>query len=60
MKTRDFPGGPVVKNPPSNAGNEDSIPGQGMKIPLAMGQLNLGNSNYRVRVPHNERSRVPP
>ena len=28
---RDFPGGPVVKNPPSNAG---SIPRQGTEIPL--------------------------
>ena len=26
---RDFPGGPVVKNPPVNAGNVDSIPGPG-------------------------------
>ena len=25
----DFPGGPVGKNPPCNAGNADSIPGQG-------------------------------
>ena len=23
----DFPGGPVVKNPPANAGDMDSIPG---------------------------------
>ena len=32
---RDFPGGPVVKNPPSNGGNVGSIPGQGTKIPQA-------------------------
>ena len=38
---RDFPGGPVVKNLPSNAGNRSSIPGQGTKIPHAMGQLSL-------------------
>ena len=25
----DFPGGPVVKNPPSNAGDMGSIPGPG-------------------------------
>ena len=25
----DFPGGAVVKNPPANAGNTDSIPGPG-------------------------------
>ena len=36
---RDFPGGPVVKNPPYNAGDADSIPGQGTKIPHAAGQL---------------------
>ena len=28
----DFPGGPVVKNQPSNAGNMGSIPGRGTKI----------------------------
>ena len=37
--TRDFPGGPVVKNPPSNAGDAGSIPGQGTKMPHATGQL---------------------
>ena len=36
---RDFPGGPVVKNPPSNAGDVGSIPGWGTKIPHAAGQL---------------------
>ena len=29
---RDFPGGPVVKTLPSNAGRAGSIPGQGAKI----------------------------
>ena len=37
---RDFPGGPVVKNPPSNAGDAGSIPGIGTKIPHEVGQLN--------------------
>ena len=32
---RDFPGDPVVKTLPSNAGGEGSIPGQGGKIPYA-------------------------
>ena len=36
---RDFPGGPVVKNPPYNAGDTDLIPGQGTNIPYAVGQL---------------------
>ena len=33
VKNRDFPGGPVVKNSLSRAGDEGSIPGQGAKIP---------------------------
>ena len=32
---RDFPGDPVVKTSPSNAGGAGSIPGQGVKIPHA-------------------------
>ena len=31
----DFPGGPVVKTSPSNAGGVGSIPGRGAKIPHA-------------------------
>ena len=38
--SQDFPGGPVFKNLPSNAGDVGSIPGQGTKIPHATGQLN--------------------
>ena len=40
-EARDFPGGPVVKNLPSNAGDAGLIPGQGTKIPHAMGQVSL-------------------
>ena len=36
--SRDFPGGPVVKNLPSSAGDGSLIPGRGTKIPPAMGQ----------------------
>ena len=36
----DFPGGPVVKSPPSNAGDVGSIPSQGTKILHVEGQLN--------------------
>ena len=43
----DFPGGPVVKNPPSNEGGAGSIPGWGTKIPHAAGQLSL-RCNYRA------------
>ena len=35
----DFPGGPVVKNLPSNAGDKGLIPGWGSKIQHAMLQL---------------------
>ena len=38
---RDFPGGPVVKNRPSNAGDMGSVPGQGTEITHAVEQLSL-------------------
>ena len=37
----DFPGGPVVKNPPCNAGDTGSIPGRENKIPCVAEQLSL-------------------
>ena len=37
--TWDYPGGPVVKNTSSNAGDVGSIHGWGTKIPHAEGQL---------------------
>ena len=36
---KDFPGCPVVKNPPCNAGDMGSTPGQGTKIRHALEQL---------------------
>ena len=36
-KLEDFPGGPVVKNPPANAGDMGSIPGLGSRAPLLWG-----------------------
>ena len=41
LLVRDFSGGPVIKNPPYNAGEAGSIPGRGTKIPHAAGQLSL-------------------
>ena len=35
----DFPGGPLVKNTHSNAGDVGSIPGQGTKISYATEQM---------------------
>ena len=54
---RDFPGGPVVKNLPSNVGGAGSIPGWGTKIPQAMGQLSPC-ATATEPVPCNERSWV--
>ena len=34
---RGFPGGLVVENLPCNAGGTSSIPGQGTKVPFAVG-----------------------
>ena len=39
-QARDFPGGPVVKTLPSNAGCVGSIPDPGAKIPHALGPKN--------------------
>ena len=35
----DFPGGPGVKDLPSNAGDTGSVPGRGSKTPQGVGQL---------------------
>ena len=37
----DFPGGPVVKNPPYNTEDPGSSHGRGTKIPQVAGQLSL-------------------
>ena len=38
-RDRDFPGGTVVKNLSSNAGDTASVPDWGTEIPHALGQL---------------------
>ena len=43
---KNFPGGPFVKNPPCNAGEADSIPDQGTKIPHSTEQLKPTGLNY--------------
>ena len=48
---RDFPGGPVLKNPPCNAGDTGSIPGQGTKIPHVVEQLKPVRLIQRVHAP---------
>ena len=52
LRQGDFPGGPVVKNLPSNAGNTGLIPGRGTKILHIVGQLNLC-ATTREAVPYN-------
>ena len=59
MKYRNFPGGPVVKNPPSNAGDTGSIPGGGTKIPHAAGQLSPCVTTTELTC-LNERAHLPP
>ena len=54
---RDYPGGPVVKNPPCNAGDLGSVPGWGTKIPHAAEQLSLHIATRESRH-HSERSRM--
>ena len=44
MNKRDFSRGPVVKNTPSNTGDEGLIPGQGAGFPHTAKQLNLGTT----------------
>ena len=58
---KDLPGGPVVKNLPSNAGDAGSIPGQGTKVPHVAGQLSLRTattepSHFGAHAPQLERS----
>ena len=43
--SRDFPGGPVAKNPPWHAGDLGSIPGWEIKTPHAAKQLSLRATN---------------
>ena len=54
-KTSDFPGGPVIKNLPSNAGDVGLIPGFGTKIPHAAKQLSPCTANTEPKH-HDERS----
>ena len=45
-KVQDFPGGPVVKTSPSNAGDAGSIPGRGAKILHARWPKNQNIKKY--------------
>ena len=54
LESRDFPGSPVVKNLPCNAGDAGLIPDQGTKIPQHMGQLSHHATTIgpTMKVPH--------
>ena len=43
----EFPGSPVVKTSPPSAGGEGSIPGQGAKIPHALGPKPVPRKKHR-------------
>ena len=45
MRKGDFPGGPVVKTLPSNAGGVGSIPGHAAKVPYALWPKNQNRNN---------------
>ena len=55
MQSRDFPGGPVVKNPPCNARDAGSIPGPGTRFPHVAGQLSP-HATTREPACHNYRA----
>ena len=46
-----LPGGPGVKNSPSNAADKGLIPGWGTKIPCPSGQLSLSTATREAHVP---------
>ena len=50
FQSEDFPGGPVVQNPPSNVGDMDLIPDPGTKIPYATGQLSRHTAITNLRM----------
>ena len=59
IRLRDFPGGPVVKNPPSDAGDGGSIPDGRTKVPHAVGQLSPHATARETSTRHNKGSVQP-
>ena len=52
-------GGPVIKNPPHNAGDVGSVPGLGTKIPHSVELLLSPSTLTREFMHHSERPHVP-
>ena len=50
----------MVKNPPSNPGDTDSIPGQGTKIPQTAGQLSLSARSTESECYSKDQTPLPP
>ena len=61
LKAQDFPGSPMVKTLPSTPGGMGSIPGQGTKVPSAMGcgqKLKKKKLRKRLKIFKNIKSRL--
>ena len=58
MFQKQFPGGPVVKNLPCNAGDAGSILGWGTEIPTLHGATKHARSNHGAHVLQLERVRA--
>ena len=56
----DFPGGPGVKNPPTNAGDAGLIPGRVTKITHAAGQVSSRATTREKPVHHKEEPALRP
>ena len=59
IRLRDFPGGPVVENPPSDAGDGGSIPDRRTKVPHAVGRLSPHAAAREESTRHNKDSVRP-
>ena len=57
-RSRDFPGGPLVENLPSNSGGVDSIFGRGTKIPHALEQLSPSTTTREACLPQLEKAHM--
>ena len=59
LHERDFPSGPVVKNPPCNAGDTGLIPGWGTKVPRALEEWSPHGATTEAKEPRLERPCTP-
>lgn len=57
---REFPAGPVIKNPPSSAGDMGLIAGQRTKIARSVGQQSPGTTTGEATAPSALQQRPSP